>query len=134
MDFKATRAEFNGSIIINSRSNDEIYNFIYYTLNNHSDNYYNYGYYGWNRSIRELNRTFDKLNYNVYIISGYRNQPTRNAKINYNEIEKYFSKIIKNYKAKAEKLDYYEKQKLKKVYINKITKKLNEIIEKSLSC
>ena len=130
MDFKATRAEFNGSIIINRRSNDEIYNFIHYTLNNHSDNYYNCGYYGWNWSIYSLNTTFNKLNYNVYIISSYRNQPTRN----YNEIEKYFSKIIKNYKAKAEKLDYYEKQKLNKIYINKITKKLNEIIEKSLSC
>lgn len=133
MDFKATRAEFNGSIIINQGYCDEIYNFIHYTLNNHSDNFYNYGLYGWNRSIYSLNETFNKLNYNVYIISSYRNQPTRNTKINYNEIEKYFSKIIKNYKVKAEKLDYYEKQKLNKIYINKITKKLNEIIEKSYS-
>lgn len=133
MEFNATRNDFKNSIIINRGYCSKIFDFIYNTLNNNSETYYNYGYYGWNWSIYKLNNTFNKLRYNVFIINSYRNEPTRNKKINYNEIEKYFNRIIKNYYIKSEKLTYKEEQKLKKVYINKITKKLNEIIEKSFN-
>lgn len=131
MEFNATRNDFNNSIIINRGYCSKIFNFIYYTLNNNSEIYYNYGYYGWNWSIYNLNNTFNKLRYNVYIINSYRNAPTRNRQINYNEIEKYFNRIIKNYDVKSKNLTYKEEEKLKKVYINRISKKLNEIISKS---
>lgn len=131
MEFKTTRKDFENAIIINQGYCDKIYNFIYYTLNNQSDNFYNYGYYGWNRSIYNLNKTFKKLKPYVFIINSYRNAPARNERINYNKIEKYFDRIIKNYNNKIEKIGYKEGEKLRKIYINRISKKLNEIIEES---
>lgn len=131
MEFKTTRKDFENAIIINQGYCDKIYNFIYYTLNNQSDNFYNFGYYGWNWSIYNLNKTFKKLKPYVFIINSYRNEPARNKRINYKEIEKYFNRIIKNYNNKVEKMGYKEQEKLRKIYINRISKKLNEIIEKS---
>ena len=131
MELNTTIKDFENTIIINQGYCDKIYNFIYYDLLNKSDNYYNYGYYGWNWSIYELNKTFNKLRYNVYIINSYRNAPKRDKRIKYNEIEKYFTRIIKNYNSKINSISYEDIEKLRKSYINKITKKLNEIIDKS---
>ncbi len=128
MDIKTTRAEFNGSIILGIGSSLNIYDFFTYDLNIKSDNYYNSGCYGWNYSIRSLNNTLKDLNYDVYIIDAYRNEPSRNKTINYKLIDKYFDKIIKNYKNKVDKLGWREKEKINKQYIKRITKKLNEII------
>lgn len=128
MDIKTTRADFNGSIILGIGSSIDIYNFFKYDLNIVSDNYYNSGCYGWNYSIRSLNNTLKDLNYDVYIIDYYRNEPSRNKTINYKLIDAYFDKIIKNYKNKVEKIDWREKQKINKQYIKRITKKLNTII------
>ena len=128
MDIKTTRADFNGSIILGIGSNINIYNFFTYDLNIKSNNYYNAGCYGWNYSIKSLNNTLKDLNYDVYIIDAYRNEPTRNKIINYELIDTYFDKIIKNYKKKVEKINWREKQKINKQYIKRITKKLNEII------
>lgn len=114
MEFKTTRKDFENAIIINQGYCDKIYNFIYYTLNNQSDNFYNCGYYGWNRSIYNLNKTFKKLKPYVFIINSYRNAPARNERINYKEIEKYFNRIIKNYNNKIEKIGYKEGEKIKK--------------------
>ena len=127
MDIKTTRAEFNGSIILGI-DNANIYNFFKYDLNIKSDNYYNAGCYGWNYSIYELNNTLKDLSYNVYVIDYYRNNPSRDSKINYKLINKYLDRVIKNYKNKVKKIDWREKQKINKQYIKRITKKLNEII------
>lgn len=131
MDIKTTRADFNGSIILGIGSSVNIYNFFKYDLNIESNNYYNSGCYGWNYSIRSLNNTLKDLNYNVYIIDYYRNNPSRDKRINYKLIDKYFDKIIKNYKNKVKKIDWREKQKINKQYIKRITKKLNQIINNS---
>ena len=128
MDIKTTRADFNGSIILGIGSSLNIYDFFKYDLNIKSDNYYNCGCYGWNYSIRTLNNTLKGLKYDVYIINYYRNNPSSDKKINYKLIDKYFKKIIKNYKKKVEKIDWREKQKINKQYIKRITQKLNEII------
>ena len=127
MDIKTTRADFNGSIILGI-DNTNIYNFFKYDLNIKSDNYYNAGCYGWNYSIYELNNTLKDLNYNVYVINYYRNNPSRDSKINYKLINKYLDRVIKNYNKKVDRWNYQEKQKLNKQYIKRITKKLNEII------
>ena len=124
MDIKTTRADFNGSIILGIGSSVNIYDFFKYDLNIESNNYYNSGCYGWNYSIR----TLKDLNYDVYIIDYYRNEPSRNKTINYKLIDAYFDKIIKNYKNKVDKLGWREKEKINKQYIKRITKKLNEII------
>ena len=131
MDIKTTRAEFNGSIILGIGSHSNLYNFFKYDLNIKSDNYYNYGCYGWNYSIRSLNNTLKDLNYDVYIIDYYRNEPSRNKTINYKLIDAYFDKIIKNYKNKVDKLGWRGKEKINKQYIKRITKKLNKIINDS---
>lgn len=128
MDIKTTRAEFNGSIILGIGSTINIYDFFKYDLNIESDNYYNSGCYGWNYSIRSLNNTLKDLNYDVYIIDYYRNEPSRSKIINYKLIDKYFNKIIKNYKKKVDRMSWNEKQKINKQYIKRITKKLNTII------
>lgn len=131
MDIKTTRADFNGSIILGIGSSVNIYDFLKYDLNIESNNYYNSGCYGWNYSIRSLNNTLKDLNYDVYIIDYYRNNPSRDKRINYKLIDKYFYKIIKNYKKKIEKIDWREKEKINKQYIKRITKKLNKIINDS---
>lgn len=128
MDIKTTRADFNGSIILGIGSNSDILNFFMNDLNIKSDNYYNAGTFGWNFSLYELNNTLKDLNYNVYIIDYYRNEPSRNKTINYKLIDAYFNKIIKNYKKKVEKIDWRDKEKINKQYIKRITKKLNQII------
>ena len=129
MDIKTTRADFNGSIILGIGSNSNIYNFFKYDLNIKSDNYYNCGCYGWNYSIRSLNNTLRGLKYDVYIIDAYRNSPVRDSKINYNLIDKYLDRVIKNYNKKVDRwMNWNEKQKINKQYIKRITKKLNEII------
>ena len=128
MDIKTTRADFNGSIILGQGYCSNIWSFFKYDLNIKSDNYYNCGYYGWNYSIKCLNNTLKDLKYDVYIIDAYRNSPSRDSKINYNLIDAYFDKIIKNYKKKIEKINWREKEKINKQYIKRITKKLNEII------
>ena len=128
MDIKTTRADFNGSIILGIGSNSNIYNFFKYDLNIKSDNYYNSGCYGWNYSIRSLNNTLKGLKYDVYIIDAYRNSPVRDSKINYNLIDKYLDRVIKNYNKKVDRFNWREKQKLNEKYIKRITKKLNEII------
>ena len=128
MDIKTTRADFNGSIILGQGYCSNIWSFFKYDLNIKSDNYYNSGCYGWNYSIKCLNNTLKDLNYNVYIVNSYRNEPTRNKTINYKLIDAYFDKIIKNYKKKVEKINWREKEKINKQYIKRITKKLNEII------
>ena len=128
MDIKTTRADFNGSIILGQGYCSNIWSFFKYDLNIKSDNYYNCGYYGWNYSIKCLNNTLKDLNYNVYIVNSYRNEPSRNKTINYKLIDAYFNKIIKNYKKKVEKINWRDKEKINKQYIKRITKKLNEII------
>ena len=129
MDIKTTRADFNGSIILGIGSNSNIYDFFKYDLNIKSDNYYNSGCYGWNYSIRSLNNTLKGLKYDVYIIDAYRNSPVRDSKINYNLIDKYLDRVIKNYNKKVDRwMNWNEKQKINKQYIKRITKKLNEII------
>ena len=128
MDIKTTRADFNGSIILGIGSNSNIYDFFKYDLNIKSDNYYNSGCYGWNYSIRILNNTLKGLKYDVYIIDAYRNSPVRDSKINYNLIDKYLDRVIKNYNKKVDRFNWREKQKLNEKYIKRITKKLNEII------
>lgn len=128
MDIKTTRADFNGSIILGIGSTINIYDFFKYDLNIESNNYYNSGCYGWNYSIRSLNNTLKDLNYDVYIIDYYRNEPSRSKIINYKLIDKYFNKIIKNYKKKVDRMSWNEKQKINKQYIKRITKKLNTII------
>ena len=132
MDIKTTRADFNGSIILGIGSNSNIYNFFKYDLNIKSDNYYNCGCYGWNYSIRSLNNTLKGLKYDVYIIDAYRNSPVRDSKINYNLIDKYLDRVIKNYNKKVDRwMNWNEKQKINKQYIKRITKKLNQIINNS---
>lgn len=128
MDIKTTRAEFNGSIILGQGYCSNIWNFLKYDLNIKSDNYYNCGYYGWNYSIYELNKSLSNLRYNVFVINSYRNEPSRNKTINYKLIDNYFNKIIKNYKNKVDRCNWREKEKINKQYIKRITKKLNEII------
>ena len=128
MDIKTTRADFNGSIILSRGYCDKIYNFFYYDLRIRSDNYYNCGYYGWNYSIYTLNNTLNKLHYSVYVINAYRNTPTRAKYINYERINKYFDRVIKNYNAKVKELSWRETEKIRKQYINRITKKLNQFI------
>ena len=128
MDIKTTRAEFNGSIILGIGSNSDILNFFMNDLNIKSDNYYNAGNFGWNFSLYELNNTLKDLNYDVYIIDAYRNSPSRNSNINYNLINKYLDRVIKNYNKKVDRFNWREKQKLNEKYIKRITKKLNEII------
>lgn len=131
MDIKTTRADFNGSIILGQGYCSNIWSFFKYDLNINSDNYYNCGCYGWNYSIKCLNNTLKDLNYNVYIVNSYRNEPTRNKTINYKLIDAYFDKIIKNYKNKVEKINWRDKEKINKQYIKRITKKLNQIIKDS---
>ena len=128
MDIKTTRADFNGSIILGIGSNSDILNFFMNDLNIKSDNYYNAGIFGWNFSLYELNNTLKDLNYDVYIIDAYRNSPSRNSNINYNLINKYLDRVIKNYNKKVDRFNWREKQKLNEKYIKRITKKLNEII------
>lgn len=132
MDIKTNRNDFNGSIILSRGYCDKIYNFLYYDLHIKSDNFYNCGLYGWNYSLYSLNTTFNKLKYNVYVINAYRNTPTRANYINYERIEKYFAKIIKNYEKKTSNLGWRETEKVRKQYINKITKKLNLLISEDL--
>lgn len=133
MDIKTTNKEFNNSIILNRGYCDEIYNFLYYGLNIQSDNFYNSGVYGWNYSIRSLNRTLPELRYNVYIISAYRNSPRRANYINYKRIEKYFSRIIANYKKVEKSKSWRELEKVKTQYKKRITKKLNEWIGEDIA-
>ena len=64
----------------------------------------------------------------MYVINYYRNNPSRDKRINYKLINKYLDRVIKNYNKKVEKLSWREKQKINKQYIKRITKKLNEII------
>lgn len=128
MDIKTTRADFNGEIILGIGSNSDILKFFMNDLNIKSDNYYNAGTFGWNFSLYELNNTLKDLNYNIYIIDAYRNSPARNNNINYNLINKYLDRVIKNYNKKVDRWNYQEKEKINKQYIKRITKKLNEII------
>ena len=132
MDIKTNRNDFNNSIILGSGYCDKIYNFMYYDMRINSDNYYNCGYYGWNYSIYTLNNTFHKLHYKVYVINAYRNTPTKANYINYERINKYFDKIIKNYNKKVNNLGWREIEKVRKQYINKITKKLNSFISEDI--
>ena len=131
MDIKTTRVDFNGSIILGQGYCSNIWSFFKYDLNIKSDNYYNCGCYGWNYSIKCLNNTLRGLKYDVYIIDAYRNEPSRNKTINYKLIDKYFDKIIKNYKKKVGKINWRDKEKINKQYIKRITKKLNKIINDS---
>lgn len=128
MDIKTTRADFDGSIILGIGSNSDILNFFMNDLNIKSDNYYNAGIFGWNFSLYELNNTLKDLNYDVYVIDAYRNIPARNSNINYNLINKYLDRVIKNYNKKVDRFNWREKEKLNKKYIKRISKKLNEII------
>ena len=128
MDIKTSRADFNGSIILGQGYCSNIWSFFKYDLNIKSDNYYNSGCYGWNYSIRSLNNTLKGLKYDVYIIDAYRNSPVRDSKINYNLIDKYLDRVIKNYNKKVDRFNWRKKQKLNEKYIKRITKKLNEII------
>lgn len=128
MDIKTTRADFNGSIILGQGYENDIFKFFYYDLNIRSNNYYNRGYYGWNYSIYELNKSLSNLKYNVFVINAYRNSPTQNNRIDYKLINKYFNRIIKNYNKKVDRCNWREKEKINKQYIKRITKKLNEII------
>ena len=132
MDIKTNKKDFDGCIILSSGYCGEIYNFLYYDLNINSDNFYSCGVYGWNWSIYSLNRTLPGLRYNIYTISAYRNSPRKAAYINYERINAYFKKVIANYKKAKEGKTWRECEKLKKIYIPRITKKLNLLIEEDI--
>lgn len=126
MSIRVNRRDFEGKIILGRGYCNKIYNFIHYDLNNRSDNFYNDGVYGWNFSIEEMNISFGDLKQLVYIVNGYRNIPYRAGWVDYDRIDNYFNRIIKNFNKKTD--NYCDLYKLRKTYIKRITKKLNKFL------